>query len=188
MPCELGHVMYETHACLYMIHASCMFHESSMQEWKIICMLILFAWQPLQSIYMAASKKNVAWTPCMPSMVHETCSCMTKKVLYVVGMSLCKHKQPMPWEFGHAMHGTHIHVHAWFMNHACMKASIMQPVFGEVGSWYLLLRALEMMFHMWRRSSMRVILCGRRGIWWGWMVTPVAPRIVNEVSYVMMIK
>ena len=35
---------------------------------------------------------------------------------------------------------------------------------------------------------MRVILCGRRSIWWGWMVTPVAPRIVNDVSYVTTIK
>lgn len=123
MPCELGHVMYETHACSYMIHASCMFHESSMHEWKIICMLLLFAWQPLQSIYMAARqcKKNVAWTPCMPSMVHETCSCMTKKVLYVVGMSLCKHKQPMPWEFGHVMHGTH--ACSCMVHESCMHES-----------------------------------------------------------------
>ena len=45
-----------------------------------------------------------------------------------------------------------------------------------------------MTFHMWRRSSMRVILCGRRSIWWGWMVTPVALRIVNDVSYVTTIK
>ena len=31
----------------------------------------------------------------------------------------------------------------------------------------------------------RVIFRGRRSIWWGLMVTPVARRIVNEVSYVM---
>ena len=31
----------------------------------------------------------------------------------------------------------------------------------------------------------RVIFRGRRSIWWGLMVTPVVPRIVNEVSYVM---
>ena len=35
---------------------------------------------------------------------------------------------------------------------------------------------------------MRVFLRDRRSIWRGWIVTPVAPRIVNEVSYVMMIK
>ena len=32
------------------------------------------------------------------------------------------------------------------------------------------------------------ILCGRRSIWWGLRVTPVAPRIVNDVSYVRTIK
>ena len=44
-------------------------------------------------------------------------------------------------------------------------------VFGEVGGWCLLLRALEMTFHMWRTSIMRVILRGRRSIWWSWSVT-----------------
>ena len=71
---------------------------------------------------------------------------------------------------------------------ACESFCVAGAVFREVGSWYLLLPALEMRFHMWRRSSMRVILCGRRGIWWGLMVTPVAPRIVNDVSYVTTIK
>ena len=32
-----------------------------------------------------------------------------------------------------------------------------------------------------------VILRGRRFIWWHWRVSPVAPRIVNDVSYVAMI-
>ena len=31
---------------------------------------------------------------------------------------------------------------------------------------------------------MRFILRGRRIIWSSWIVTPVAPRIVNDVSYV----
>ena len=44
-------------------------------------------------------------------------------------------------------------------------------VFGEVGGWLDWLRALEMTFHMWRRSLMTLILCGRRSIWWGWRVT-----------------
>ena len=35
---------------------------------------------------------------------------------------------------------------------------------------------------------MRVTFRGRRSIWSGWRVTPVAPRIVNEVRYVMRIK
>ena len=38
--------------------------------------------------------------------------------------------------------------------------------FGEVGCWLYLLRALEMRFHMWRRSLMTFILRGRRSIWW----------------------
>ena len=49
------------------------------------------------------------------------------------------------------------------------------------------LRALEMTFHMWRRSLMTLILCGRCSIWWGWGVTLLAPRIGNEVSYVTQI-
>ena len=60
-------------------------------------------------------------------------------------------------------------------------------VFGEVGGWLHLLHALEMRFHMWRRSSMTFILRGRRSIWWGWRVTLLAPRIENEVSYVTQI-
>ena len=40
-------------------------------------------------------------------------------------------------------------------------------VFGEVGGWLCLLRALEMTFHVWRGSIMRFILRGRRSIWWG---------------------
>ena len=44
-------------------------------------------------------------------------------------------------------------------------------VFGEVGGWLLLLRALEMMFHMWCGSLMAFILRGRRSIWWSWTVT-----------------
>ena len=64
--------------------------------------------------------------------------------------------------------------------HFCVAGA----VFGEVGGWCLLLRALQMTFYMWRRSIMRVILRGRRSIWWGWRVMPVAPRIVNDVLYV----
>ena len=60
-------------------------------------------------------------------------------------------------------------------------------VFGEVGGWLYLLRALEMRFHMWRRSLMTFILRGRRSSWWGWRVTSLAPRIGNEVSYVTQI-
>ena len=60
-------------------------------------------------------------------------------------------------------------------------------VFGEVGGWLYLLHALEMTFHMWRRSLMTFILRGRRTIWWGWRVALLAPRIGNEVSYVTQI-
>ena len=57
-------------------------------------------------------------------------------------------------------------------------------VFGEVGGWLCLLRALEMTFHMRRGSIMRFILRGRRSIWWGSRLTLLAPRILNVVSYV----
>ena len=56
-------------------------------------------------------------------------------------------------------------------------------VFGDVGMWLYLLRALEMTFHMWCGSMMRFILRGRGSIWWCWRVTPVASRIGNDVSY-----
>ena len=36
----------------------------------------------------------------------------------------------------------------------------------------------------WAGSIMRVILGGRRSIWWRWKVSAVAPSIVNDVSYV----
>ena len=60
-------------------------------------------------------------------------------------------------------------------------------VFGEVGGWLYLLYALEMPFHMSRRSLMTFILRGRRSIWWGWRVTLLALRIGNDVSYVTQI-
>ena len=60
-------------------------------------------------------------------------------------------------------------------------------VFGDVGGWLYLLHALEMTFHMWRRSLMTFILRGRRSIWWSWRVMPRALRIVNDVSYAMRI-
>ena len=49
-------------------------------------------------------------------------------------------------------------------------------VFGEVGGRLYLLHALEMSFHMWRRSLMTFILRGSCSIWWSWTVTLVAPR------------
>ena len=60
-------------------------------------------------------------------------------------------------------------------------------VFGAVGGWLYLLRALEMTFRMWRRSSMTFILRGRCSIWWGWGVTVLAQLIGNDVSYVTQI-
>ena len=41
-----------------------------------------------------------------------------------------------------------------------------------------------MTFHMWRGSIITVILRGRSSIWWSCRMTFVAPRIVNDVSYV----
>ena len=67
----------------------------------------------------------------------------------------------------------------------------MQDHPARKGSWLssrdlavTLLHALEMTFHMWRRSLMTFILRGRRSIWWGWRVTLLAPRIGNDVSQV----
>ena len=60
-------------------------------------------------------------------------------------------------------------------------------IFGEVRGWLYLLHALEMRFHMWRRSLMTFILRGRRSICWLWRVTWLAPRIGNEVSCVTQI-
>ena len=68
-----------------------------------------------------------------------------------------------------------------------LQAFVPGAVFGEFGGWLHLLRALEMRFHMWRRSLMTFILRGRRSIWWGWRVTSLAPRIGNAVSYVTQI-
>ena len=55
-------------------------------------------------------------------------------------------------------------------------------VFGEFAGRLYLLRALEMTFHMWRRSLLTCILRGRRSIWWGCRVTSLCLRIGNEVS------
>ena len=65
-----------------------------------------------------------------------------------------------------------------------LKDFVAGAVFAEVGGWHCLLCALEMKFHMRRRSNMRFILRGRRSICWGWRLTLLAPRILNDVSYV----
>ena len=72
-------------------------------------------------------------------------------------------------------------------NHSWHSFCVAGAVFGEVGGWLDLLHALEMSFHMWRRSSMTFILRGRRSIWWGWRETLLAPGIGNELSYVTQI-
>ena len=56
-------------------------------------------------------------------------------------------------------------------DHRWRSFYVAGAVFGEVGGWLYLLHALEMTFHMWRRSVMTFILRGRRSIWWGWRVT-----------------
>ena len=65
----------------------------------------------------------------------------------------------------------------------CESFCVTGAVFGEVWWWHQLLRAMR--FHMWWGLRLWVFWCDRRSIWWGLMVTPVAPCIVNEVSYVM---
>ena len=62
-------------------------------------------------------------------------------------------------------------------DHCCDSCRVAGAVFGEVGAWLYLLRALEMTLHMWCGSMMRFILRGRRSIWWSWSVTLLAPRI-----------
>ena len=49
----------------------------------------------------------------------------------------------------------------------CDSFCVAGAVFAEFEGWLYLLRALEMTFHMWRRSLMTLILCSRRCIWWG---------------------
>ena len=57
-------------------------------------------------------------------------------------------------------------------------------VFGDFGLWRMLLRALKITFHLCQGSIMSVTFRGRRSIWWVWTMTHVAPRIVNNVSFV----
>ena len=61
-------------------------------------------------------------------------------------------------------------------DHRWHSFCVAGAVFGEVGGRLYLLHALEMSFHMWRRSLMTFILRGRCSIWWSWTVTLVAPR------------
>ena len=72
-------------------------------------------------------------------------------------------------------------------DHSWLAFCVAGAVFGDVGGWLYLLHILEMTFHMWRRSVMTFILRGRRSIWWCWMVTLLARRIGNDVSYVTQI-
>ena len=61
---------------------------------------------------------------------------------------------------------------------------VASALVGEVGGWLLMRRLLYWTFHVWRGSIMTVIFRGRRTIWWCWRVTPIAPRIVLDVSCV----
>ena len=61
-------------------------------------------------------------------------------------------------------------------DHRWHSFCVAGAIFGEVGGRLYWLHALEMSFHMWRRSLMTFILRGRRSIWWSWTVTLVAPR------------
>ena len=54
-------------------------------------------------------------------------------------------------------------------------------ILGSVAHWKWRFTCFQL-FSVW---SWVVILRGRRSIWWGWRVLPVAPRIVNDVSSVM---
>ena len=61
-------------------------------------------------------------------------------------------------------------------DHRWYSFCVAGAVFGEVGGRLYFLHALEMSFHMGRRSLMTFIFRGRRSIWWSWTVTLVAPR------------
>ena len=65
-----------------------------------------------------------------------------------------------------------------------LKDFVAGAVFGEFAQWLCLLCALEMTFHVWRRSLMTFILRGRCNIWWGSRLTLLSPRIVNDASNV----
>ena len=74
-----------------------------------------------------------------------------------------------------------------FRSNLELQDVVAGAVFGEVGGWLYLLHALEMTFHMWRRSLMTFILRGRRSIWWGSRLILLAARIGNDDSYVTQI-
>ena len=60
------------------------------------------------------------------------------------------------------------------VDEGCDSFCVAGAVFAEFEGWLYLLRALEMTFHMWRRSLIKFILRGRRSIWWCWRVTLLA--------------
>ena len=72
----------------------------------------------------------------------------------------------------------------WDADHWWHWFCVSGAVFAEFQGWLYLLRALEMTFHMWRRSLLTLILCVRRNICWVGRVTLLAARIGNDVSYV----
>ena len=57
-------------------------------------------------------------------------------------------------------------------------------LFGDVGGWLPLLRALCWTVRVSGRSIINVIFPGKCSIWWCWRVIPVARRIVLDVSCV----
>ena len=66
---------------------------------------------------------------------------------------------------------------------SCASFYVAGAVLGDVGGWHLLLRLLYMTCHMSRGAMMRLIFRGRHTTWRRWWMAPVAPRIVNDVSY-----
>ena len=51
-------------------------------------------------------------------------------------------------------------------DHRWHSFCVAGAVTGEVGGWLYLLHALNMRFHMWRRSVLTFILCGRHSTSW----------------------
>ena len=62
------------------------------------------------------------------------------------------------------------------------QGSIIRVIFRCRG-WFLLLRALCWTFHVTQGSNMSFICRGRRSIWWSWRVTHFASRLVLDVSF-----
>ena len=86
---------------------------------------------------------------------------------------LCEHETHFSWLVtleGESCCSTHAKWRfTWFVSHIALWLFEAGAVCSEL-------------FNVWRRSIMRGFFCGSHNIWWCWMVTPVALRVVLDVS------